>query len=202
MKYFEHNHNQEQYIDHYRNYNIDYVSAHLLSDAALVSCGLKSRFCFTQSLVYTFPPFVIGVNALPIVSFVQNINSYKPYLHCVINCKYAVMANQTDGNGYGVLSPIAQNAIRIMRDRQLRPDAYTQAEKELKVLLADLIADVQNGKDYMEAVKEAYIRIYQSINPSFNYDEQFSLDTCYRDIPAVGNEKFTVARKLLLESKK
>ena len=33
----------------------------------------------------------------------------------------AVMANQTDGNGYGILSPIAQNAIRVMRDKQLRP---------------------------------------------------------------------------------
>lgn len=114
-------------------------------------------------------------------------------------CK-AVMANQTDGNGYGILSPIAQNAIRIMRDRQLRPDAYTKAEEELKVLLADLIAEVQNGKDYIKAVKEAYITIYQSVNPSFNYDEQFSLDTCYRDTPAVGMEMFTVARKLLLEA--
>ncbi|NDO20160.1 hypothetical protein FMM68_10910 [Lachnospiraceae bacterium MD329] len=68
----------------------------------------------------------------------------------------AVMANQTDGNGYGILSPIAQNAIRIMRDMQLRPDSYAQAEEELKVLLADLITEVQNGKNYMEAVKEAF----------------------------------------------
>ena len=112
----------------------------------------------------------------------------------------AVMANQTDSNGYGILSPIAQNAIRIMCDRQFRPDAYAKAEEELKVLLADLITEVQNGKDYMEAVKEAYIRIYKSVNPSFDYDEQFSLDTCYRDIPVVGIEKFTVARKLLLEA--
>lgn len=111
----------------------------------------------------------------------------------------AVMANQTGGNGYGILSPIAQNAIRVMRDMQLRPDAYAQAEEELKVLLADLIAEVQNGKNYMEAVKEAYEIIYKSIDASFNYDEQFSLDTCYRDIPAVGMEKFIVARKLLLE---
>lgn len=114
----------------------------------------------------------------------------------------AVMANQTNGNGYGILSPIAQNAIRVMRDMQLRPDAYAQAEEELKVLLADLITEVQNGEDYMEAVKEAYKIIYKSVNPSFNYDEQFSLDTCYRDIPAVGMEKLTVARKLLLEAKK
>ncbi len=57
MKYFEHNRNQGQYICHYRNYNIDYVSEHLLSDAALVSCGLKSRFYFAQSLVCYFPSF-------------------------------------------------------------------------------------------------------------------------------------------------
>lgn len=112
----------------------------------------------------------------------------------------AVIANQTDGNGYGILSPIAQNAIRVMRDMQLRPDTCAQAEEELKVLLADLITEVQNGKDYNEAQKEAYIKIYQSVDTSFNYDEQFSLDTCYRDIPAIGNEKFTVARKLLLEA--
>ena len=53
----------------------------------------------------------------------------------------------------------------------------------------------------MEAVKEAYIKIYQSVDVSFNYDVQFSLDTCYRDMPTVGMEKFTVARKLLLEAK-
>lgn len=114
----------------------------------------------------------------------------------------AVMANQTDGNGYGILSPIAQNAIRVMRDMQLRPNAYTQAEEELKVLLDDVITEVKNGMDIDTAIKVAYEKIYQSINPSFSYDEQFSLDTCYRDIPAVGNEKFTVARKLLLEAKK
>ena len=114
----------------------------------------------------------------------------------------AVMANHTAGNGYGILSPIAQNAIRVMRDMQLRPEAYAQAETELKILLSDLVIAVQNGKDYNEAVKEAYEIIYQSINLSFNYDEQFSLDTCYRDIPTVGMERFTVARKLLLEAKK
>ena len=114
----------------------------------------------------------------------------------------AVIARETSGHGYGILSPIAQNAIRVMRDMQLRPDAYAQAEEELKILLADIITDVQNGKDYGEAVKEAYIRIYQSVDASFNYEEQFSLDTCYCNIPAVGMEKFTVARKLLLEATK
>ena len=114
----------------------------------------------------------------------------------------AVMANQTDGNGYGILSPIAQNAIRVMRDKQLRPDAYIKAEEELKVLLADVITAVQNGMDMDTATKAAYEKIYQSADVTFNYDEQFSLDTCYRDIPAVGTEMFTVARKLLLEAQK
>lgn len=54
----------------------------------------------------------------------------------------------------------------------------------------------------MTTLKEAYTKIYQTVNPSFNYDEQFSLDTCYRDIPAVGMEQLTVARKLLLEAQK
>lgn len=112
----------------------------------------------------------------------------------------AVMANQTDGNGYGILSPIAQNAIRVMRDKQLRPDAYAKAEEELKVLIADVITAVQNGMDIDTATKTAYEKIYQSADTSFNYDEQFSLDTCYRDTPAVGMEMFTVARKLLLEA--
>ena len=114
----------------------------------------------------------------------------------------AVIAGETNGHGYGILSPIAQNAIRVMRDMQLRPDAYAQVEEELKVLLDDIITDVQDEKDYMEAVKEACEIIYQSVDAPFNYDEQFSLDICYRNIPAIGAERFTVARKLLLEAKK
>ncbi|MDO5398012.1 MAG: hypothetical protein Q4G33_08765 [bacterium] len=112
----------------------------------------------------------------------------------------AVIANETEGYSYTDLSPIAQNAIRTVCDMRLRPEAYKQAEDELRVLLADIIVDVQNGKDYMQAVKEAYIKIYRTVEPSFNYDEQFSLDTCYRHIPAVGSEKFTVAKRLLLEA--
>lgn len=49
----------------------------------------------------------------------------------------AVMANETGCNGYGILSPIAQNAIRIMRDIQLRLDAYAQAEEELIEAIAN-----------------------------------------------------------------
>ena len=112
----------------------------------------------------------------------------------------AVIAGETSGHGYGILSPIAQNAIRDMRDMMLRPDVYAQAEEQLKVLLADIVNEVKNGMDMNTATKAAYEKIYQSVNPSFNYDEQFSLDTCYRDIPAVDMAMFTVARKLLIEA--
>ena len=112
----------------------------------------------------------------------------------------AVIARETSGHGYGILSPIAQNAIRDMRDMMLRPDVYAQAEEQLSILLADIIDEVNNGMDMNTATKAAYEKIYQSANPSFNYDEQFSLDTCYRDIPAVDMAMFTVARKLLIEA--
>ena len=110
------------------------------------------------------------------------------------------MANQTDGNSYGILSPIAQNAIRVMRDMQLRPDAYAQAEEKLKLLLADLIIEVQNGKDYNTAYDKARIKIYQAADASFNPDTDMVGDFCYWNVPPVDNVEFTVARKLLLEA--
>lgn len=61
----------------------------------------------------------------------------------------------------------------------------------------DFFSHSQNGKDFDTALKETHIKIYQSVNPSFNPDEQFSIDTCYRDIPTVDMAMFTVARKLL-----
>lgn len=112
----------------------------------------------------------------------------------------AVIAGETGGYGYGLLSAITRNAIRTMRDMQLRPEMYQQTEEQLRVLLADIIAEVRNGKDYNEAVKEAHILIYKSINPSFDPDVQFSIDTCYRDMPTVDMAVFTVTHKLLLEA--
>lgn len=112
----------------------------------------------------------------------------------------AVIAGETGGYGYGILSPIARNAIRTIRDMQLRPELYQSETERLKVLLADIITEVENGADYTEARDKAYIRIYQSVDPTFNPDEQFSIDTCYRDMPAVDMATFTVARKLLIEA--
>ncbi len=112
----------------------------------------------------------------------------------------AVIAGETNGYGYGVMSAIVRNAIRTMRDMQLRPELYQSETERLKVLLADIITEVENGADYTEARDKAYIRIYQSVDPTFNPDEQFSIDTCYRDMPAVDMATFTVARKLLIEA--
>ena len=112
----------------------------------------------------------------------------------------AVIANQTDGNGYGILSPIAQNAIRYYRDLLLRPDFYKQTEEKLRVLLADLIIEVQNGKDYSAAYDEARIIIYKSADASFNPDIDMIGDFCYWNIPPVDSAEFTVARKILLNA--
>lgn len=113
----------------------------------------------------------------------------------------AVIANQTDGNGYGILSPIAQNAIRTIRDMQLRADYYNQIEEKLKILLADLIVDVQNGKNYITAYEEARIKIYQATDASFNPDTDMVGDFCYWNVPPVDSAEFTVARKILLNAK-
>ncbi len=112
----------------------------------------------------------------------------------------AVMNGETGGYGYGVLSPISQNAIRIVRDMYLRPDYYTQLENKLNVLLADLIIDVQNGKDYDTAYTEAKTRIYQSAEPTYNPNIDRVGDFCYWNIPPVDSAEFTVARKLLINA--
>lgn len=112
----------------------------------------------------------------------------------------AVMADQTSGYGYGILSAISQNALRFARDMYMRPEVYEQYEEYLKVLLADLITDVQNGKDYNTAYEEARMRIYKSADAKFNPDTDMVGDFCYWNIPAVDSAEFAVARKLLLEA--
>ena len=100
-----------------------------------------------------------------------------------------------------ILSAISQNAIRITCDKMLRPEVYRQYEEYLKVLHADILTDVRNGRDLENARKAAYEQIYQSVNPSFNYDKQFLLDICYHNIPVVDAAMFTVARQLIIENR-
>ena len=112
----------------------------------------------------------------------------------------AVIANQTNGSGYGILSPIAQNAIQYYRDVLLRPDYYKQTGEKLKSVLADLIVEVQNGKDYNTAYDEARIMIYKAADASFHPDADMVGDFCYWNVPPVDSAEFTIARKLLSEA--
>lgn len=112
----------------------------------------------------------------------------------------AVLAGTTNGYGYALLSSTARNAIFQYRDMYLRPDYYANSETTVKTLIADLITEVQNGtKDYNTAIKEAYIRIYQTADSNFNPESCYMTDFCYWDIPPVDSAMFTVARKLLLK---
>ena len=111
----------------------------------------------------------------------------------------AVLANQTNGTGDAILSAISQNALRTCRDMYMRPEVYRQTEENLRVLLADILAEVENGKDIDEARKLAHTKIYQSINPSYTPPAPHT-DFCYADTPAVDMAVYTVTNKLLIEA--
>lgn len=112
----------------------------------------------------------------------------------------AVIAGETNGHGYGILSPIAQNAILAVRDMCLRPEVYAQAEEELKALLSDLLLEVATGKDVAEAQEEAYILIYRSKDADFDPADYINIDACYQpDTPAVDRAYFNRAMKLINE---
>ncbi|MDO5397955.1 MAG: hypothetical protein Q4G33_08480 [bacterium] len=110
----------------------------------------------------------------------------------------AVIADQTNGYGYGILAATSQNAIRYYRDRYLRPDYYAAEEERVKGLIADIISDVQNGKDYNLALDEAYTRVYQAADPTYDPEVDRAGDFCYWDVPSVDAASLTIARKLLL----
>ena len=114
----------------------------------------------------------------------------------------AVCQNKTNGYGFGVLSGISNNAIHLYRDMYLRPDFYIEKENVVKLIIVEIITKYENKEiDYPEAVKRSYEKIYQSVNPAFDYDEQYSVDNCYRNIPPIDNAMFTISRKLLLQTK-
>lgn len=112
----------------------------------------------------------------------------------------AVTTGQTNGIGYAPLADIARNSIFQYRDMCLRPEYHTETRLYVNNLIADIITDVKNGKDYNVALKESYIRILKDKDQTFNAEENFSVDICYRDIPAVDSVLFTYARKLLQEA--
>ena len=115
----------------------------------------------------------------------------------------AVLAGNTNGYGYADLSAIAKNALLQYRDMYLRPEFYAEQETFIKGQIADLITAIENGMlDYISAKKEAYARIYQTINADYAPNADMTIDHIYLDIPAVDSAIFTIARKLLLEAVK
>lgn len=112
----------------------------------------------------------------------------------------AVFEDRTNGYGYGILSAIANNALRVTRDRVLRPELHAQYEEYLRALLSDLISDVENGRDMENAREEAYTRIYQAVNLAYT-PREIGTDFCYMDTPAVDMAMFPIARKVLAEAR-
>jgi len=114
----------------------------------------------------------------------------------------AFLNGQTNGFSYGELVDIANGAIFYCRNAYLRPNFYAENVERVRSVVAPVIEDYKDGKiTYAEAEFNARVKIYQSINPSFNPDVEFAKDPIYRDIPSVDNSLFAIARKLILESK-
>lgn len=113
----------------------------------------------------------------------------------------AFLSNKTGGYSYGLLTIIANNAMFEYRDMYLRPNVYAEYEAQVKILLADLITAVENGTmTYKEAKKEAYTRVYKSVDPNYDPSERFLVDFCYWDVISVDGAMFNRARKVLIEA--
>ena len=138
----------------------------------------------------------------PILDEVQNGLGYQPAWCKAHNAVFnAVLAGNTNGYGYLDLAAVARNALIYYRDVYLRPEYYTEKEAAAKALLSDLICEVENDtKNYDTALKEAYTKIYQTINPAYIPNEEIGVDRIYLDIPAADTVMFTQARKLLKEA--
>lgn len=138
----------------------------------------------------------------PILDEVQNGFGYQPAWCKAHNAVFnAVLAGNTNGYGYLDLAAVARNALIYYRDVYLRPEYYAEKESAAKALLSDLICEVENGaKDYDAALKEAYTKIYQTINLAYVPNEEIGIDRIYLDIPAADTVMFTQARKLLKEA--
>lgn len=138
----------------------------------------------------------------PILDEVQNGLGYQPAWCKAHNAVFnAALAGNTNGYGYLDLAAVARNALIYYRDVYLRPEYYAERETAAKLLLSDIISEVENGiKDYDTALKEAYTKIYQTINSIYVPNEEIGIDRIYLDIPAADTVMFTQARKLLKEA--
>ena len=93
---------------------------------------------------------------------------------------------------------VIHNVILQCRDMYLRSEYYAEKENAVRALISDLINEVEIGAtDYKTAEKQAYTRIYQTAEPTFNPDTDCVGDFCYWDIPPIDSALLTQARKLL-----
>ena len=114
----------------------------------------------------------------------------------------AWLSGRTSGYAYGDLVNIANNAIWQYRDMYLRPQFYAENVEKVRCIIADVIEDYKNGViNYAKACFNARMKLYRSVNPLFNSDAEYSIDSCYQDIPSVDNSLFILARKLILGAK-
>ena len=88
----------------------------------------------------------------------------------------------------------------LYRDMYLRPELYEAKKEAVYWLICDLITDVGNGKNYKEALDEAYTRIYQSVDNAYTENAEYASDKIYWDVPPADFVMFTQARKFLLEA--
>ncbi len=89
-------------------------------------------------------------------------------------------------------------AVALTAVMTLSTTMFAAEEERVKGLIADIITDVQNGKDYNIALDEAYTRVYQAADPTYDPAIDRVGDFCYWDIPPVDPASLTMARKLLL----
>ena len=86
----------------------------------------------------------------PILDEVQNGLGYQPAWCKAHNAVFnAVLANETGGYGYLDLAAVARNALIYYRDVYLRPEYYAEKEAAAKLLLSDIISEVENGTKLM-----------------------------------------------------
>ena len=84
----------------------------------------------------------------------------------------------------------------------LRPNFYANNLEKVRNIIAPVIEDYKSGKiTYAEAEFNARVKIYQSVNPAFNPTVEYMKDPIYRDIPAVDNSLFIIARMLIICAK-
>lgn len=132
---------------------------------------------------------------------VQSGEGYQPaWASANRKIREAVIGEQTGDYGYAALANIARNALLQYRDMYLRPEYYELQNERVYALISDLIIEVQNGRDYNDALDEAYTRILKSVDPNYEPSWEIGIDKIYIDIPATDTVMFSRARKFLLEA--